>query len=60
VLAERYLSIYVKGAELATMMCSPLDQKVLALGFMYNEGVIASLADVAYLKRNVSGDAQTA
>jgi FdhD protein len=55
VIDERYLSIYVNGAELATMMCSPLDHEALALGFVYNEGVINSLADVGYLKRNVSG-----
>lgn len=55
VIDERYLSIYVNGEELATVMCSPIDQESLALGFMYNEGVINSLADVGYLKRNVAG-----
>jgi FdhD protein len=28
------------------MMCSPVDEKALALGFLYNEAVIASMEDV--------------
>jgi FdhD protein len=55
VIDERYISIYVNGEELATLMCSPIDHEALTLGFMYNEGVIDALDDVAYLKKNVSG-----
>ncbi len=51
---EALVSIYVNGQELATIMCSPLDQEALALGFLYNEGVIESLAEVRLLKPNVA------
>ncbi len=51
---EALVSIYVNGHELATIMCSPLDQEALALGFLYNEGVIKSLDDVRLLKANVA------
>ncbi|RPJ02603.1 MAG: formate dehydrogenase accessory sulfurtransferase FdhD, partial [Chloroflexi bacterium] len=46
---------YVNGQELATMMCSPVDQEALALGFLYNEGVIQSWADVRLIRSNVAG-----
>lgn len=55
VIDERYISIYVNGEELATLMCSPIDHEALTLGFMYNEGVIDALDEVGYLKKNVSG-----
>jgi FdhD protein len=35
-------------------MCSPIEQEALALGFLYNEGVIASLQEVALIKANVA------
>ncbi len=46
VIHERLVSIFVNGQELATMMCTPCLQDALALGFLANEGVIESLADV--------------
>jgi FdhD protein len=55
VIEESIVSIYVNGQELATMMCSPLDQEALALGFLYNEGVIQSMDDVGLVQMNVSG-----
>jgi len=51
---EALLTIYVNAQELATIMCSPLDEEALSLGFLYNEGVIDSLADVALIKPNVA------
>ena len=53
VIEESLLSIFVNGQELATVMCSPLDQEALALGFLYNEGVINSLDEVGLVKANV-------
>ena len=53
VIEESLVSIYVNGEELATIMCSPLQQEALALGFLYNEGVIESLAEVGFIKANV-------
>ncbi len=52
---EAHVSIYVNGQELATLMCSPTDQEALALGFLRNEGIIESLAEVGLVRRNVSG-----
>ncbi len=46
VINEKLVSIFVNGQELATIMCTPLDQGALALGFLANEGVIESAADV--------------
>jgi FdhD protein len=43
---EASLSIFVNGFELATFMCTPLQQKALALGFLANEGLIAGLDEV--------------
>jgi FdhD protein len=51
---ETLLSLYVNGQELATMMCSPVDREALALGFLFNEGVIASLDDVGLIRPNVT------
>lgn len=53
VIEESLVSIYVNGQELATVMCSPLDQEALALGFLFNEGVITSLDDVGHVQANL-------
>ena len=55
VIDESLVSIYVNGAELATVMCSPLDQEALSLGFLFTEGVIDSMAEVGVVKANVAG-----
>ncbi len=49
VIEEALITIYVNGAELATIMASPLQQDVLALGFMKNEGLIGDLNEVEIL-----------
>ncbi len=54
VIEESLVSIYVNAQELATIMCSPIEQEVLALGFLYNEGVIETLAEVALVQANVA------
>ena len=46
---ESALSIYVNGTELATFMCSPVQQDALALGFLANEGLIAAMDEVRVL-----------
>ncbi len=55
VIEEALVSIYVNGHELATVMCSPLDQEALAVGFLYNEGVIDSLDEVGLVQVNGTG-----
>lgn len=54
VIDEVLLSIYVNVEELATIMCSPVDEEALAIGFLYNEHLINSMDDIAYLKLNAS------
>jgi FdhD protein len=51
---EILLGLYVNGQELATIMCSPIDQEALALGFLYNEGVIGSIDEVRLIRPNVA------
>lgn len=46
VVEEVLACISVNGEELATFMCSPHDLEQLALGFLWNEGVISGLNDV--------------
>lgn len=46
VIEEGFVSIFVNGVELATVMCSPREQDRFALGFLCNEGLIASMKDV--------------
>lgn len=46
VIDEALACVSVNGHELATFMCTPRDLTELALGFLYNEGVIAGLDDV--------------
>ncbi len=43
---ERPLTVFVNGQEAATLMASPHDPLTLALGFVANEGWIASLEEV--------------
>jgi len=46
VVEEFELCLYVNGQELATMAATPVDQEVLGLGFLANQGLIQSLAEV--------------
>ncbi|MBI5961192.1 MAG: formate dehydrogenase accessory sulfurtransferase FdhD [Chloroflexi bacterium] len=52
VIEEIVLSLFVNGQEIATMMCSPVDQEALALGFLFNEGLIQSANEVRLLRTN--------
>ncbi len=53
VIDEQLLSIYVNGQSLATMMCSPLQLEALAVGFLYNEGLIEAADEIALLAANM-------
>lgn len=44
--AEGFVRIHVNGLELATIMCSPIEPEILALGFLRSEGIIESMDDV--------------
>lgn len=46
VIEEGFVTIFVNAQEIATVMCTPRDQDKLALGFLFNEGVIGGMSDV--------------
>lgn len=50
VIDEIVLDIFVNGQELATLMTSPTDTEALALGFLYNEGIIKGVDEIASLR----------
>jgi FdhD protein len=43
---EGRVRLHVNGREIATLMCTPHQLDLLALGFLRSEGIIAGLADV--------------
>lgn len=49
IIAEALITIYVNGVELATIMATPQEQDLLALGFMVNEGLIKGLSEIEIL-----------
>lgn len=49
IIEETLITIYVNGSELATIMATPQEQDLLALGFMKNEGLIQSLSEIEIL-----------
>ena len=49
VIDEALISIYVNGGELATIMATPQEQDLLALGFLKNEGLIDHLSEIEIL-----------
>lgn len=54
IIDEGLVSIYVNVEEVATVMCSPLDEDALAIGFLYNEHLIEQYTDIAHLQLNAS------
>ena len=55
VIAETLVSIYVNGIELATIMATPQEQDLLALGFLKNEKLIDGLAEIEILHVSAAG-----
>ncbi|MGA9351186.1 MAG: formate dehydrogenase accessory sulfurtransferase FdhD [Anaerolineae bacterium] len=50
VVREAPVTVYVNGRELVTFLCTPQNLRYLALGFLYLEGLIGSLDEVALLR----------
>ncbi len=46
VIDEAMICVSVNGVELATFMCTPRNLMELAIGFLYNEGIINQLEDI--------------
>ncbi len=47
VISESSVSLTVNGEVWISFMCTPADLEALAVGFLFNEGIIQSMADVA-------------
>src|SRR3990172_1640723 len=47
---EADVTIYVNRQELVTIMCTPTKLNCLVLGFLYTEGIISSMDDVASMR----------
>ncbi len=47
---ETPITIYVNQKELVTVLCTPVKVNYLVLGFLYSEGIIDSLKDVASMR----------
>jgi len=54
IIEEALLTIYVNGEELATIMCTPLDQEDLAIGLLASEGMIEAISEVVNI--HLGGD----
>jgi FdhD protein len=50
VIEELPLTLFINGQEWVTLMCTPVDQEELVLGFLLGEGVVKDLDDVALLE----------
>lgn len=50
VIREAPVSLTVNGEVWLTFMCTPADLEALAVGFLFNEGVIQNIADVASVR----------
>jgi len=48
--SEMALAIYVNRQELVTILCTPTKLNCLVLGFLYTEGIISGLGDVAKMR----------
>ena len=56
VIVEKPVSITVNGEPWLSLRCTPTDLKALALGFLYNEGIINTASEVADIRPCPSGD----
>ncbi|HOL17465.1 MAG TPA: formate dehydrogenase accessory sulfurtransferase FdhD [Bacillota bacterium] len=50
VTVEAPMTIFVNGEELVTLLCTPEDMDLLALGFLRSEGLFTSMDEVAALR----------
>jgi len=55
-IVETPVSLTVNGEMWLTFMCTPVDLEALAVGFLYNEGIIAEMGEVVDVKVCEHGD----
>ena len=46
VIVEKLVSLTVNGELWLSFMCTPIDLESLAIGFLYNEGIITKYSDI--------------
>lgn len=56
IINEASVSLTVNGEVWLSFMCTPIDLEALAVGFLYNEGIIQSYSQVAIIKPCDNGD----
>ena len=56
IIIETPVSFTVNGEVWLTFMCTPVDLEAMALGFLFNEGMIKSIEEVASVRLCASGD----
>ena len=56
VISEASVSLTVNGEIWITFMCTPTDLEALAIGFLYNEGIIHSMSEVSAVSTCENGD----
>ncbi len=55
VISETSVSLTVNGEVWISFMCTPADLEALAVGFLYNEGIIQSMAEVEAVSKCENG-----
>jgi len=55
-IVEAPVSLTVNGESWVTFMCTPTDLEAMAVGFLYNEGVISNMREVADVRLCEHGD----
>lgn len=55
-IVETPVSLTINGAAWLSFMCTPVDLEALAVGFLYNEGVIDGISEVADVRVCEHGD----
>jgi FdhD protein len=55
-IVESPVSLTVNGQVLLTFMCTPVELEALAIGFLFNEGILESMEDVADVRVCEHGD----
>lgn len=56
IIVEKPVSLTVNGEVWLTFMCTPVELEALAVGFLFNEGVISSIDEVAQVRPCANGD----
>ena len=56
VIVETSVSLIVNGDEWLSFMCTPIDLEAMAVGFLFNERLIASIDEIASVRVCPTGD----